>query len=100
MPLAWPSSYEVNLNEVCHWFMIQRKLVSFNITNEILFTTTLPTDISIEKTDQSLDMIHTFVLKYLMVLNESVAYLANHHDMTTYFHIWIFGRTWCQGIMN
>ncbi|KAL5062195.1 hypothetical protein RYX36_023932 [Vicia faba] len=78
---------EVYLNGVCHWLggTYDKCVVSFNLTNEILCTTSF-----------SLDMCKRYDFlwweRHILVLNESIALISNHLKKIEYFQIFILGE--------
>jgi len=78
----------VYMDGVCHWLSIDLKfesyLVWFDLSNETFFTTTIPSDI-----DGTLDK--GCFRRHLIVLNESIALVTYHEEMTT-FNISILGE--------
>jgi len=75
---------ELYLNGICHWLgeTYDNCVVSFNLTNEIFYTTPF-----------SLDMCKSYEifweLRHLLVLNGSIALISNHSKAINYFHIFI-----------
>ncbi|CAJ2666480.1 unnamed protein product [Trifolium pratense] len=86
MPNCWDDnwSYKRLYTEgVCHWWSDREDLlVSFDLRNEMFFTTAIPLDIS--DTDPDL-----WLRKFLAMLNGSIASILWY---TTYFHISILGE--------
>jgi len=80
---------QVYMNGVCHWLCEEDSpsgscLVSFHLSNEVFFTTPLPSEVE--------DWSHDLALWInLAVLNESVALVSYHEDTTT-FQISILGE--------
>lgn len=81
MPFPWSSTSELHLNDMCHWFGLQSDIVSFDFSNEIFFTTALP----------SPDMIYDWMEKNLASLNGYVALIYDYVPMKI-FHIWILSE--------
>ncbi|XP_004512790.1 F-box/kelch-repeat protein At3g06240-like [Cicer arietinum] len=78
----------IYMNGVCHWGKDngdESYMVSFDLNNEVLCITPFPTDMN--------DSFDDFVCvnKHLMLLNESIAFILNYLEMTT-FHISILGE--------
>jgi molecular chaperone HtpG len=80
----------VYMNGACHWwgnndlYNSTGCLVSFDLSNEVLSTTSMPSD-----NDVSCDFVVT--QRQLVVLNESIALISNCYNTTT-FHISILGE--------
>lgn len=81
---------KVYMNGMCQWWRIiyhlnsknESELVSFDLSNEVFFTTTISSDI-IDSYDKG--------YLYLVVLNQSIALISYHVQMTT-FNISILGE--------
>ncbi|XP_058722505.1 F-box/kelch-repeat protein At3g06240-like [Vicia villosa] len=84
----------VYLKGACHWYdegwfregeyKNKAYLVSFDLSNEIFCTTSMPSDMN-----DSSDVV--FWRRYLLVLNDHIAFISYYVDTTT-FHISILGE--------
>jgi len=79
----------VYMDGVCHWWgktdslNVEGCLVSFDLSNELLFTTPMPLHMVV-----SCDV---YVERQLVLLNDSIALISNYFNATT-FHISILGE--------
>jgi molecular chaperone HtpG len=78
-------------NGVCHWWArtddsddVEECLVSFNFSNEMLFTTPMPSYLDVS-------LSFKYVERQLVVLNESIALISTYTEMAT-IHISILGE--------
>jgi molecular chaperone HtpG len=84
------TSSGVYMNGACHWwgnndfYSSTGCLVSFDLSNEVLSTTPMPSD-----NDESCEFV--VIQRHLVVLNESIALISNCNNTTT-FHISILGE--------
>ncbi|CAK8567463.1 unnamed protein product [Lathyrus sativus] len=78
---------------VCHWWnhdLNEPLLVSFDLRDEVCCTTPFPLDIPIPS-DINDDIDDIFLMRHLMVLNESIGLISNYANTTT-FHVSILGE--------
>lgn len=79
----------MHVNGVCHWChqgqdIDHRLLVSFDLHNEVFYTTPFPSDMNYS-------VKSVVVNRHLTVLNQSIALISNYIKTTT-FHISILGE--------
>jgi hypothetical protein len=78
------------MDGLCHWLRIEDSkyesyLVSFDMSNEVFFTTNIPSD-----NDDSVDEGCSW--RHLTVLNGSIALITYHAHMAATFNISILGE--------
>ena len=84
---------KVYLNGLCHWWAMRddKYMVSFNLSNEMFFTTLLPLDMQDIYHDEWVEMGRRYLYLDLVVLNGFVAMISKHVKTTT-FHIYDLGE--------